>query len=142
MARLHGRNGSIGIAASVTPEGSPADVDFTVVGSLRSWDLSFSRSPIESTTLRSASRTFLPGMEDVSGSFDGVFDTDVIQTILAASEDQDAVWIRITPSTTLPELFFQGSAWISVSLSAAVSAEVRVAGTFLGNSVWQKSYAA
>ena len=142
MARLHGRSGAIGIAASITPEGSPADLDFTVVGSLRAWSLSFSRPTFETTTIRSSGKTFLPGLEDVAGSFDGTFDTDYVQTVIASSADADAVWIRITPSTDYPELFFQGSAWVSVNLAGVVNDGVRLSGTFTGNGVWQKSYAA
>ena len=142
MARIHGKSGEIGIAASITPEGSPADLDFTVVGSLSAWSVSFSRPTFEATTLRSVGKSFLPGIEDVAGGFDGTFDTDAIQMLLAASADQDAVWIRITPSTSYPEIFLQGSAWVNVTTSAAASDAVKVSVSFLGQGVWQKSFTA
>lgn len=142
MARLHGRNGSISISASTTPEGSPSDLDFTAIGSLSGWNLSFARDTVEVTSFGDTNKTYLAGLQDVSGSFEGFFDTDVISTLVAAGDDADAVWIRITPSTDYPEIFFQGSAWLSVSMTGAVNDAVKVSGNFNANGTWQKSYTA
>lgn len=141
MARLHGRHGSIGLSASTSPDGSPADQDFSAVGSLRAWSLSFQRATVEQTSLRSEGRTYLPGMSEVSGSFEGLFDTDQIQTLINAGDDADAVWIRITPSTDYQGLYFQGSAWLNITASGAVGDAVKVAASFTGEGVWQKTFA-
>ena len=142
MARRHGRKGQISISGNTTPEGSPSDPDFSVIGSLSAWQLSFTRPTLETTHLRSSGKTYRAGLEDVSGSFDGVFDTDYIETLTQAGEDQDAVWIRITPDTDYPEIFFQGSAWINVNIGGAANDAVKVSASLLGNGVWQKSYRA
>lgn len=139
---MHGRHGEIGLSANTTPEGSPADVDFTVIGSLDGWSISFDRATFENTGLRSEAKTYLGGLEDVSGGFQGVFDSDSIETLLAAGSDTDGVWVRITPSTETPDLFFQGSARINLSLAGSVNDAVKVSGSFIGNGAWQKSFRA
>lgn len=142
MARVHGREGEISLAAATTPEGSPSDLDFTVIGSLSAWSLSFSRPTLETTHLRSSGKTYRVGLEDVTGGFDGVFDTDYISTLVSAEGDPDAVWIRITPNTDYPEIFFQGSAWLNLNLGGTVGDAVRASATLLGNGIWQKSFGA
>ena len=142
MARVHGRKGEISLAAAITPEGSPSDLDFAVIGSLSEWSLSFSRPTLETTHLRSSGKTYRVGLEDVTGGFDGVFDTDYIATLMNAEGDSDAVWIRITPDTDYPEIFFQGSAWISLNLGGAAGDAVRASANLLGNGTWQKSFGA
>lgn len=140
MAKIHGRNGQIAISASTSPAGSPADQDFTAVGSLSGWNISFARDTVETTSFGDTNKTYLAGLQDVSGGFDGFFDTDVIQTLIEAGDDADAVWVRITPSTDYPAIYFQGSAWLSVSMTGAVGDAVKVTGTFSANGPWQKSY--
>lgn len=142
MARLHGRKGEISISANTSPEGSPADLDFTAIGSLSGWSVSFAKPPLESTSLRSAGKTYLVGLEDVSGGFEGTFDTDVIETLMTAADDSSGVWIRITPSTDYPEIFFQGSARTNLSMAGTVNDAIKVSGSFVGNGVWQKSFRA
>jgi hypothetical protein len=138
--RLHGKHGAIGISANTSPSGSPADGDLVVVGALRSWSLAFDRAPIESTSLRSVARTYLPTLVGISGGFEGTFDTDDIQILTSATTDQDAVWVRITPSTEFPELFFQGSAWVTLGMAGAASEAVTVSASFTGNGAWQSSF--
>jgi hypothetical protein len=140
MARLHGRRGQISLASSTTPEGSPADLDFTVVGSLQSYDISFTRDKTDVTCFGDVNKVFLAGLADTSGKFDGVFDTDYIQTLLNAGDESDGVWIRITPSTDYPELFFQGPAWLDASVNGSVNDAIKVSGTFSANGTWQRSF--
>src|SRR4051812_20185246 len=110
MARLHGRKGQISIASSITPEGSPADNDLTAIGSLNAYDVSFSRDKTDVTCFQDTNKVSLVGLKDTSGTFAGIFDTEVIQTLINSGDEADGVWIRITPSTDYPELFFQGPA--------------------------------
>lgn len=142
MAKIHGHTGAIAISANTSPAGSPADNEFVAIGSLSGWTLSFTRPTLESTSLRSVGRSYLLGLADVRGGFDGTFDTDSIQTLMAANGDADGVWIRITPSTVYPDLFFQGSARIDVSISGAVNDAVKVSGQFVGQGVWDQSFGA
>lgn len=142
MARIHGRNGQISFSSSTTPEGSPADADLTAVGSLQSYDISFARDKVDVTCFGDTNKVSLVGLKDTSGNFAGVFDTDVIATILNATDETDGVWIRITPSTDYPEIFFQGPAWLDANVTGSVNDAVKVSGTFASNGAWQQSFTA
>ena len=142
MARVHGRNRQIAIAASITPEGSPADLDFTALGSLSGYDISFTRDKVDVTSFGDANKVYLVGLKDTSGNFSGNFDTEYIQTLVTAGDEVDGVWIRVTPSTDYPEIFFQGPAWLDVTVTGSVSDAIKVSGTFSANGTWQQSYTA
>jgi len=66
MAKYHGRNGQISIAATISPAGSPdiggsaGDTEsFTVIGSLSSWSLSFSRDKVDVTSFSDTNKQYL-----------------------------------------------------------------------------------
>lgn len=140
MARIHGRKGQISIAASETPQGSPADNELTPLSSMASWNISFARDSVDVTSFGDTNKVALKGLPDVSGGFEGFFDTADVATIDAAADDTDGVWIRITPNTDYPEYWFQGPAWLDYSSTGAVGDAVKVSCTFTANGAWQKSF--
>lgn len=142
MARRHGRKGKIEIAASITPEGSPSDLDFSVLGSLQSYTINFTRDKTDVTCFQDTNKVYLAGLKDCSGDFGGVFDTDYIQTLINAGDETDGVWIRITPDTDYPEIFFMGPAWLDATVTGSVNDAIKVSGTFSANGAWQQSFAA
>jgi hypothetical protein len=51
------------------------------------------------------------------------------------------VWIKITPSTDLPTVFFQGPSWLDLNLDGAVGDAVKVNASFSANGAWEASLA-
>lgn len=127
MAKLHGRNGQIAIGAS-SPE--------TVIGSLSAWTINFTRDKVDVTSFGDTNKTYLAGLKDVSGSFEGFFDTDYFRTLMDESDSDTGTRVQITPSTTVSGFYFQGPAWLDITSSGAVNDAVKVSGTFVANGAW------
>jgi hypothetical protein len=139
--KYHGRKGEIAIAAAISPAGSPDTLDYTAVASLSEWSLSFSRDKIDVTSFQDTNKTYLVGLKDCSGSFSGFFDSATIATLFNAGDDTDGVWIKITPSTDLPTVYFQGPSWLDLTVTGSVNDAVKVSGSFSANGAWEASLA-
>ena len=127
MAKVHGRKGQIQIGNA-----SP----LTVIGSLNAWSLSGTRDKVDTTSFGDSNKNYLAGLKDVSGSFEGFFDTSYIRTLLQEADSEDGTQIRITPSTDHPTFYYQGPAWLDVNQTGSVSDAVKVSGTFSANGDW------
>ena len=127
MAKAHGRNGEIQIGGS-----SP----LTVIGSLNAWSLSGTRDKVDTTSFGDNNKNYLAGLKDVSGSFEGFFDTSYIRTLLQEADSATGTIVRITPSTDEPTFYYQGPAWLDISQTGSVSDAVKVSGSFSANGDW------
>lgn len=128
MAKYHGRRGQIEIGA-----GSPR----SIICSLSSWNLSFTRDKVDSTSFCDANKTYLAGLKDVSGSFEGFFDTDDFRELFEAADSATGTTIRITPSLDAGEYYFDGPAWLDLSMTGSVTDAVKLSGTFSANGDWR-----
>ena len=127
MAKVHGRKGEIQIGNA-----SP----LTVIGSLNAWTLSGTRDKVDTTSFQDENKNYLAGLKDVSGTFEGFFDTTYIRTLLQEADSADGTTIRITPSTDHPSFYYTGAAWLDISQTGAVNDAVKVSGTFSANGDW------
>ena len=127
MARIHGRNGQVEVGT-----GSP----LSVIGSLSAWTVSFQRDKVDVTSFGDTNKTYLSGLKDVSGSFEGFFDTTYIRQLFDEADSETGTTIRITPSTTYPEFYYEGPSWLDLSTNGAVNDAVKVSGTFSANGAW------
>jgi hypothetical protein len=127
VAKYHGRKGEIALGL-----GSPG----TVIGSLSSWSLSFARDKVDVTSFQDANKQYLVGLKDVSGSFEGFFDTNYISTLYTAGDSDTGYHVKITPSTDVPTYYFEGFAWLDLSLTGAVNDAIKVSCTLSANGDW------
>lgn len=127
MAKVHGRKGEIQIGAA-----SP----LTVIGSLSSWSISFTRDKVDTTSFGETNKTYLAGLKDVSGTFEGFFDTSYIRSLFDEAESATGTTIRITPSTDYPDFYYTGPCWLDLSTTGAVNDAVKVTGTISANGSW------
>lgn len=127
MPRIHGRNGQVSVGA-----GSP----LSVIGSLSAWTVSFQRDKVDVTAFGDTNKVYLSGLKDVSGSFEGFFDTEYIRQLFDEADSDTGTTIRITPSTVYPEFYYEGPAWLDLSTNGAVNDAVKVSATFSANGAW------
>lgn len=130
MARVHGRRGRIEIGS-----GSP----LTVIGSLRAWSVSGARDKPEVTSFEDTNKNYLAGLPDVSGSFEGFFDTVYIGALEEAAASETGTNIKITPSLTYPDFYYEGPVWLDVSTGGEVNGAVTVSGTFVANGAFVRT---
>lgn len=107
-----------------------------MVGSLSSWTLNFTRDKVDVTSFGDTNKTYLSGLQDVSGSFEGFFDTVYIRAIADEADSDTGTSIRITPSTTYADFYYSGPCWLDYSVTGAVNDAVKITGTISANGAW------
>jgi hypothetical protein len=127
VPKYHGRRGQIQIGAS-----SPLEI----ICSLSSWNLSFTRDKTDVTSFCNTNKAYLVGLKDVSGGFEGFFDTDDFRDLFEAADSATGTNIKITPSLDAPDYYFEGPCWLDLSVTGSVSDAIKVSGTLSANGVW------
>ena len=127
MAKYHGRKGQIELGTA-----SP----LTVLGALSGWNLSFARDKVDVTSFGEDNKTYLVGLKDVSGGFEGFFDSDFIDDLYTAGDSATGTTVRITPNTDIPTYYFEGPAWVDLSVTGAVNDAIKVSCTLSSNGTW------
>jgi hypothetical protein len=125
--KVHGRKGKIEIGQT-----SP----YTTVGSLNSWNLGFTKDKVDVTSFQDTNKSYLVGLKDVSGGFEGFFDTDYIRTLFEEADAENGTNVRITPSTDHPDFYYEGPAWLDLTNSGAVNDAIKISGTVSANGNW------
>jgi hypothetical protein len=128
MAVYHGRKGLVYL--STTGTGNAVSV-----GKLTAWTLNQGQDKIDVTSFGDANKTYVVGLKDVSGTFEG-FWQDSDETIFTAADSSDGVKMYLYPSSNALSKYFYGPAWIDTSISAGVAAAVAISGTFSANGAW------
>lgn len=127
MARVHGRKGQIQIGNA-----SP----LAVIGSLSGWSISFTRDTVDVTSFGDTNKTYLSGLPDVTGSFEGTFDTLYMRSLHDEAASTDGTVIRVTPSTDYPTFYYTGPAFLDFSVTGNVGDAVKISGTFKAAGAW------
>lgn len=125
MARIAGMRGRlyVGIASSTA---DPSPVAF-----INKMDINFASDRYDVTALGDANKAYVQGLEDVSGTYAGFYDTATAQLYTAAS-DGDPRKFYFYPDarvgTTGPYWF--GSAFFDTSISIPVDGPATISGNF------------
>jgi hypothetical protein len=128
MARYHGRHGVIYM--STTGSGTA-----TQVVSLSQWTMDRSTDVVEVTSFGDANKTYVQGLPDVSGTFEGFWD-DAESKPLVGAGSADGVKLYLYPSFDAPSKYWAGPAWLSVSMETSVKDAVKIKGKFSANGSW------
>lgn len=129
MAKYAGRRGRVLIASTGT--GQP-----TAVLGITKWSLDLSQDPIETTEFGDTNKTYVVGLRDVSGSFEG-FWNDAETKLFAGAQSADGSFIYLYPDmTNAPSKYAYGPAWLSVSMETDVGDAVKESINFSANGAW------
>lgn len=122
MARQAGRDGALyaGVA-STTAAAEP-------IAFIKSWTLDAATDKFDVTAFGDTSKTYVQGLPDAKGAFDGWFDTATQQTYTAASDGDSRRFYLYTgtPSTAGP--YFFCTAFLSFSVSNPVDGATSISG--------------
>lgn len=124
MAKIHGRNGQLYVGLASSTAAAEA------VPNTRSWSINFTVDKSDVTSFGDTTKTYVAGLPDAQGDFEGFLDTGTAQLYTAAS---DGVARRFylypsTPATAGPYWF--GTATFDFSASGAVDGPVAVSGSW------------
>lgn len=129
MARYHGRKGVVYFSTS----GSGTAVN---VANLSSWSLNFTTDKAEVTSFGDANKTYVVGLKDVTGTFEGFFDDVTTSSLSAAADSSDGIKAYLYPSSDATARYFYGPAWLDLSISTPVAGAVTVSGSISANGSW------
>lgn len=128
--RYHGRNAIIEL-------GSGTPLTNAVNCSFNTWTVSFGRELVDVSTFCDANRVQIPGLKNVEGSFDGFFVKEDIPTLWALSDASTSSFIRITPTSLEPGVYFEGPAWVSISaVGGSTTGAVTLSISFSADGDW------
>jgi hypothetical protein len=128
MAAYHGKKGRV--MMSTTGTGNAV-----TVAKLTSWSVDSSTDTVEVTSFGDTNKTYVQGLPDLSGSFEGFFD-DTDATLFTGSGSADGVKLYLYPSTDALTKYWYGPAWVSYSVNTGVGEAVQISANFVANGAW------
>ena len=119
---IHGRSGRlyVGIASGGTAE---------PFANLKSWSIDFSTDKVDSTVFGDTNKKWTSGLPNVTGDFDGFYDTASAQAYTAAI-DGVARAFYLYPTIATTTQYWWGTALFDFSVKGAVDGNVEVSGSF------------
>jgi hypothetical protein len=129
LAKYHGKRGVVYFSTT----GTGAAVN---VANLSSWSLNFATDKAETTSFTETNKTYVQGLKDVSGDFQGFFDDVTTAALFTAADSADGIKAYLYVSSDATTRYFYGPAWIDMSIAVPVGGAVTVSGTIAANGSW------
>lgn len=131
MVKYPGRRGAVYM--SIVASGAAS----AIVG-LSTWSLDQATDAIEVTAFLDTNKTYLQGLKDVKGSFEGFWD-DSETKLFAGADSADGVKMYLYPSLDRPTSYHYGPAWVNTSMNTGVADAVKVNANFMANGAWGRN---
>ena len=128
MARYAGRKGLVYM--STTGSGTA-----TSVISLTAWSLDMTQDKLETTSFLDGNKTYVVGLRDISGSFEGNYD-DSETKLFTGAQSTDGVKLYLYPSSDAISKYAYGPAWVDASISVGINDVISINGNFSANGSW------
>lgn len=128
---LHGKNGAIYF-------GGKKGVGTKVVNKTE-WTLSLARDYVDSTVFGDSNKTYLVGLKDVSGTFNGLLALGTAigdEQVNAASSDSIPVYLYADDRNGFEFLVAHGPALIDASITASNTDAIKTTGNFRAAGAW------
>ncbi len=129
MAKYHGKRGIVYFSTT----GTGAAVN---VANLSSWSLNFATAKAETTSFTETNKTYVQGLKDVTGDFQGFFDDVTTAALFTAADSADGIKAYLYVSSDATTRYFYGPSWIDCSIAVPVGGAVTVSGTIAANGSW------
>lgn len=129
MAKYSGRKGVVYFSTSGT--GNAVNV-----ANLSSWSLSFTTDKFETTSFGESNKTYVVGLKDVSGNFEGFFDDSTTNALQQAADSPDGIKAYFYVSSDAPTRYWYGPCWVDLSISVPVGGAATVSGSLSANGSW------
>jgi hypothetical protein len=107
----------------------------STVLALSSWSLDRTTDTIDVTSFGDSNKTYVQGLPDVKIQFSGFWD-DTETKPFSAADSATPVKFYLYPSTDNTGAYFYGVAWVSASMSTAVSGAVQITGSAVAGGSW------
>jgi hypothetical protein len=125
--KIHGKNGAIYVNG---PKGTG-----TKVAAKSQWDLNLSRDYVDVTTFGDTNKTYVSGLRDLSGTFNGILDVSGDLMVNNSTVDDVPLYLYADDGGS-PILVASGLALIDATISVSNTDAARVSGNFRASSAW------
>jgi hypothetical protein len=122
MARIAGRDAVL--YAGITSAGVAEPIAY-----LSQWAVSFTTNKIDITAFGDVTKTYVAGLPDFTGTYNGFYDTATAQLYTAAS-DGVARKFYLYPTRNTTTQYWFGTAMFDMSIDATVDGPVSISGGF------------
>lgn len=117
MARHHGRNAQVYVAATNAAAASPCAFQ-------ASWSLNKTTDKQDVTAFGDSNKTYVAGLPDASGDFSGFWDDATAQTYTAAGDGLSRKFYLYPDLTVSPNAYFFGSILADFSVDGSVAGPI------------------
>ncbi len=107
----------------------------STVLALTTWSLDRTTDTIDVTSFGDSNKTYVQGLPDVKISFSGFWD-DTETKLFSAADSTTPVKFYLYPSSSDTGAYHYGTAWVSASMSTAVSGAVQITGSAVAGGAW------
>lgn len=132
MAILTGRYGSVKWDA--TGVGSPSGA---ALANINTWKLDVKTGKQDVTCFGAGNKVYVPGLQDLSGSLAGFWDSSSVELFAAATSPTPGA-IELYPNLTEPAYYWSGLAYMDASIDCSVDSAPKIAGTFMPAGTWTR----
>ena len=128
--KIHGKNGAIYFNA---PKGGGTAKKVAVK---TEWTLNLNRDYVDATVFGDTNKTYLTGLKDIQGTFNGLLDVSGDLIVNATDSDTVQVYLYGDDRNGFELLLAYGPALIDASITASNTDAIRVSGNFRASGAW------
>lgn len=126
--KLHGKNGAIYFNGA---KGSG-----TKVSTKTEWTLNLNRDYVDATVFGDTNKTYLTGLKDIQGTFNGLLDVSGDLIVNATDSDAVPIYLYGDDRQSFEILIASGQGLIDASITASNTDAIRVTGNFRAAAAW------
>jgi hypothetical protein len=125
--RKHGNKGAIYLGGAKGAGG-------TLVAAKAQWSLSRARDTVDVTSFGDTNKVYVAGLADVSGTYNGPYDTSGDLMLQASADDPQLIYLYSDEAAT--EEVAHGSGFIDATVTVAANDAQRIQGNYRASGAW------
>jgi len=126
--KRHGKNGAIYV-------GGPKNVG-TKVAAKSEWTLNLNRDYVDATVFGDTNKTYLVGLKDIQGSFNGLLDVSGDLLVNTTNSDDQLIYLYADDRTSNEICIAYGPGLFDATITASNTDAIRVSGNFRASGAW------
>ena len=131
--KLHGKNGAIYMNGPKIGSGFPQT---NKVSNKTEWTLNLNRDYVDATVFGDTNKTYLVGLKDIQGTFNGILDTSGDLIVNATDLDNVPIYLYGDDRDSYELLIASGLGLCDASITASNTDAIRVSGNFRAAAAW------
>ena len=128
--KIHGKNGAIYL---INPKGGPGSVK---VAAKSGYTLNLGRDYVDATTFGDTNKTYLTGLKDVSGTWEGLMDVSGDLLVNLTNDDEVAIYLYADDRDTFEILLAYGLGLFDAAINASNADAIKCSGNFRAAASW------